>query len=505
MSLRLQRFCACVLRLFLAKPNNRSRSMDTKTDITSLQHFIAGQWVDAEGGGTFDVLNPLDDSLYCLAAKGTGGDIRKAVAAAKAAFPAFKETTPSERERWLLRVAEIMEQRKDDLVNCLIDEIGSPFSKAMFEFTKGLTMVRAAAGMCRNMRGETIPSDRPGTVSMSIREPLGVVAVITPFNVPLIKTTRLVANALACGNTVVHLTSEMAPHLSVIFAEIVAEAGCPEGTYNVVSGFGAEIGDDLTGHTDVDFVTFTGSSVVGQHINEICAKNKTPNTLELGGKSPTLVMADADLEAAMPLVARSIFMFGGQACIGSSRFYVERPIYDEFVKRFSMIAGKVGMGDLRDPNTVIAPIISDRQRQRVKDHIADAVAKGATIAAGGEWEGNRCQPTLLTGVSDDMTVCKAETFGPVTSIYPIDSYEEGLEKANDTEYGLSSAIFTKNIDRAFHFAKNIEAGMCHINGPTIHDEAHVPFGGNGESGVGREGTDADMEAMTELKWVTIQL
>jgi acyl-CoA reductase-like NAD-dependent aldehyde dehydrogenase len=297
----------------------------------------------------------------------------------------------------------------------------------------------------------------------------------------------------------------MAPHLSVIFAEIVAEAGCPEGTYNVVSGFGAEIGDDLTGHTDVDFVSFTGSSVVGQHINEICAKNKTPNTLELGGKSPTLVMADADLEAAMPLVARSIFMFGGQACIGSSRFYVERPIYDEFVKRFSMIAGKVGMGDLRDPNTVIAPIISDRQRQRVKDHIADAVAKGATIAAGGEWEGNRCQPTLLTGVSDDMTVCKAETFGPVTSIYPIDSYEEGLEKANDTEYGLSSAIFTKNIDRAFHFAKNIEAGMCHINGPTIHDEAHVPFGGNGESGVGREGTDADMEAMTELKWVTIQL
>jgi acyl-CoA reductase-like NAD-dependent aldehyde dehydrogenase len=154
---------------------------------------------------------------------------------------------------------------------------------------------------------------------------------------------------------------------------------------------------------------------------------------------------------------------------------------------------------------VIAPIISDRQRQRVKDHIADAVAKGATLAAGGEWEGNRCQPTLLTDVSEEMILCRSETFGPVTSIYPIDSYEEGLEKANDTEYGLSSAIFTKDIDKAFHFARNIGAGMCHINGPTIHDEAHVPFGGNGESGVGREGTDADMEAMTELKWVTVQL
>ena len=478
--------------------------MDKKTDMTTLQHFIAGEWVDAEGGNVFDVLNPLDDSLYAQAAEGTGADMRKAVAAAKAAFPAYKETTPTERERWLLRIAEIMEERKDDLVNCLIDEIGSPIQKAMFEFTKGLTMVRAAAGLCRQVRGETIPSDAPGKFSMSIREPLGVVAVITPFNVPLIKTTRLVANALAVGNTVVHLPSEMAPHLSLIFAEIVAQAGFPAGSYNVVTGFGADIGDDLTSHTDVDFVTFTGSTVVGQHINEICAKNKTPNTLELGGKSPTVILADADLDKVMPLAARSIFMFAGQACIGSSRFYVERPLYEEFVKRFSGLLGKIGMGDLRDPNTVIAPAISPRQRDRIRSHIEDARSKGATVI-GGEWEGNRCQPTLLTDVTEDMTVCRTETFGPVTSIYPIDSYEEGLERANDTEYGLSSAIFTNDINKAMHFAKNIDAGMCHINGPTIHDEAHVPFGGNGESGVGREGTDADMEAMTELKWVTVQL
>ncbi len=478
--------------------------MDGGTHIRSLKHFIAGKWVSATSGATFEVLNPLDDSPYAYAAKGSGDDVRQAVAAAKAAFTSFKETTPTERERWLLRVAEIMEVRQKDLVDCLIDEIGSPVQKAMFEFTKGLTMIRAAAGMCRNVRGETIPSDRPGTFSMSIREPLGVVAVITPFNVPLIKTTRLVANALAVGNTVVHLPSEMAPHLSLIFAEIVAEAGIPEGVYNVVTGMGAEIGDDLTSHKDIDFVTFTGSTIVGQHINEICAKNKTPNTLELGGKSPTIVLADADLDKVMPLAARSVFMFAGQACIASSRFYVERPLYDEFVKQFSFIIGKLGMGDLRDPNTVIAPAISPRQRERIKSHIDDARAKGANVI-GGEWEGNRCQPTLLTDVSEDMAVCRTETFGPVTAIYPIDSYEEGLEKANDTEYGLSSAIFTKDIDKAFHFARNSNAGMCHINGPTIHDEAHVPFGGNGESGVGREGTDADMEAMTELKWVTVQL
>ncbi len=479
--------------------------MNKRTRKNPLQHFIGGAWIDSESGETFEDYNPIDDSLYARVAKGTGLDMHNAIYAAKTAFTAYRQTTPTQRERWLLRVAEIMEEQQSKLVDCLIDEIGSPIQKAMFEFTKGLTMIRAAAGMCRNVRGETIPSDAPGKFSMSVREPLGIVAVITPFNVPLIKTTRLVANALALGNTVVHLPSEMAPHLTVLFAEIIAEAGFPDGAYNVVTGYGAEIGDDLTSHEDVNFVTFTGSSVVGQHIIEVCAKNKTPNTLELGGKSPTLILADANLDEVMPLAARSVFMFAGQACIASSRFYVERPLYDEFVKRFAMIVSKLGMGDLRDPNTVIAPVISSRQRERIKNHIEDAKAKGATVVAGGGWDGNRCQPTLLTDVTEQMTVCRTETFGPVTSIYPVESYEEGLERANDTEYGLSSAIFTKDIDKAFHFARNIGAGMCHINGPTIHDEAHVPFGGNGESGVGREGTDADMEAMTELKWITVQL
>ena len=238
--------------------------MVDRTNNKSLKHFIAGQWIDAACDATFEVLNPLDYSLYAYAAKGTGDDIINAVAAAKAAFTSYKETTPTERERWLLRVAEIMEERQKDLVDCLIDEIGSPVQKAMFEFTKGLTMVRAAAGLCRNVRGETIPSDRASTFSMSIREPLGVVAVITPFNVPLIKTTRLVANALAVGNTVVHLHSEMAPHLSLIFAEIVAEAGIPDGVYNVVTGMGAEIEASQSLNLPVRFVVVAEKKRVAQ-------------------------------------------------------------------------------------------------------------------------------------------------------------------------------------------------------------------------------------------------
>ncbi len=467
--------------------------------------WIGGEWRPSSSGETFDVLNPLDDSLYGKAAKGTNEDMAAAVLAAKAAFGTYRKTLPKDREAWLIAAGEIMIRRKNDLLDCLVDEVGAPITKAMFEFTKGVSMVRAAAGLARQVRGETIPSDAPGKLSMSIREPRGVVAVITPFNVPLIKTARLTANALAVGNTVVQLPSELSPRLSILIAEIYHEAGIPAGAFNVVTGFGYEIGDQLTGHPDVDFVTFTGSTVVGQHILEVCAKNKTPNTLELGGKSPTVILADADLEKVMPLALRSIFMNAGQACIGSSRFYVERPLFDEFCKQFAGAAASMAGGDLRDPKTIIAPIISERQRDRVKSHISDAVSKGATVLTGGKWSGNQCEPTVLTGVTEEMMVCKEETFGPVTAIYPIDSYEEGLEKANDTVYGLSSAIFTKDINKAFHFAENINAGMCHINGPTIHDEPHVPFGGNGESGVGREGTDADLEAMTELKWVTVQL
>ncbi len=469
------------------------------------QLFIDGNWRDASSGETFEVLNPLDDSIYAKSAKGTTDDMSAAVVAAKRAFSSYRETLPKDREAWLIRAADIMARRRSEIIDCLIDEIGSTLSKANFEFEKGVSMVRAAAGLARQVRGETLPSDAPGKFSMSLRTPRGVVACITPFNVPFIKATRLTANALAVGNTVVLLPSEMAPHLSIIVAEIYAEAGIPAGAFNVVTGIGYEIGDTLVGHEEVNFVTFTGSSVVGQHINEICAKNKTPVTLELGGKSPTVVLKDADLKSVIPLAVRSIFMNSGQACIGSSRFYVERALYDDFCTSFAEAAGNLGMEDLRDPKTVIGPIISDRQRKRVADHIEDAVNKGATLLAGGKWSGNRCQATVLTNVTEDMVVCKEETFGPVTSIYPIDSYEEGLKKANDTPYGLSSAIFTKDINKAFHFAQNIDAGMCHINGPTVHDEPHVPFGGTGESGVGREGTDADLEAMTELKWVTVQL
>ena len=385
----------------------------------------------------------------------------------------------------------------------MIDEIGSPLKKAEFEYGKALSMLRAASGMARQAKGEVIPSDHAGRLSISIRKPVGVVAAITPFNVPLIKGVRLTANPLALGNTVVLLPSEEAPAIAMMLADLYAEAGIPAGAFNVVTGFGHEIGDALTSHPDVSMVTFTGSSRVGAHIQRICSDGNKRVTLELGGKSPMVVLADADLGKAVPAAIHGIFTFQGQVCMGNSRVYVERPVFDTFLASFAAATKKLGMGDLRSPQTVLGPIISERQRERVRQHIADALAKGATLVAGGKWEGNRCQPTILTGVTEAMTYCREETFGPVVSVYPVDSYEEALRCANDTNYGLSSAIFTRDLERAMHFAQNVGAAMCHINASALQDEPHVPFGGNGASGAGREGTHADIEAMTELKWVTI--
>ncbi|MBL8550561.1 MAG: aldehyde dehydrogenase family protein [Hyphomonadaceae bacterium] len=473
--------------------------------MEAMKLWIGGAWREAAGRETFEDLNPLDDRRYAVAARGTAEDVDSAVHAARESFKTYGRSTPKDREAWLLKTADILAQRRQEIVDCLIDEIGSPIGKANFEFEKGLTMMRAAAGLTRQVRGETFQSDAPGTWSMSIRSPLGVVACITPFNVPFIKTSRMTGNALATGNTVVLLASEFAPRLAALVTEAYAEAGLPAGALNLVTGFGHEIGDRLTSHRDVDFVTFTGSSVVGQHIAEICARNRTPLTLELGGKSPTLILRDADLAAAVPMAVRSMFLYSGQACIASSRFYVEKPLYDAFTETFAAAAGRLGMGDLRDPSTVIGPIISVRQRDRVKAHISDAVSKGATLLAGGDWDGNRCRPTVLCGVKTSMAVCKEETFGPVTSLYPVDSFEEGLSLANDTRYGLSSAIYTKDLSKALRYAEEIGAGMCHVNGPTIQDEPHIPFGGKGDSGFGREGTDADLQAMTTLKWVTVHV
>ena len=471
---------------------------------TALGHWIDNKSVPASDGGTMAVLNPLDDSHFMTVADGTPEDIDQAVKSAHARFLEYRNSSTNDRETWLCNAAALLEARSDEYVDLLIDEGGSSKKKAQFETSKAISFLRGAVGIVRQMSGKTLPTDYPGRMSMTVRYPRGVVAAITPFNVPLIKATRLCANALATGSTVVLLPSEEHPVISLKFAALMAEAGFPAGALNVVAGNGYRIGDSLTAHPLVKTVSFTGSTVVGKHIQALCASQNKHVTLELGGKSPLVIMDDADLREAVQGAIRGIFMHQGQACVGSSRIYVHKAIYQPFVDQFVAIVGKLGMGDLRDESTIIGPIISEKQRSRVKSHIEDARSKGATVATGGTWSGNRCAPTVLLGVDESMDVCKQETFGPVASVYQFDDYEEALALANDSIYGLSGAIYTQDLRTAMDYVQRLESGMVHVNGPSISDEAHVPFGGLGDSGFGREGTEEDMNAFTEMKWITIK-
>lgn len=474
--------------------------MTTKHEL-----WINGEHTKPESGKYFDVLNPLDDSVYCQAAESNDADINKAVEAAHNCFKTYSKTLAKDIEAMLCKAADLMERDRAEFADILIDEIGSPMNKANFEIQYAITHLRAAAGVARRITGQTMPSDTPGRMSMSVRKPLGVVAAITPFNVPLIKAAKLVASPLATGNTVVLLPSEEAPTLSFRFAQLLQEAGFPAGSVNVVSGFGVDVGDTLNSHPLVKTVMFTGSSRVGKHIGEICGRSMKHAVLELGGKSPLVILKDADLELAVRTAIFGMFLYQGQACMASSRIIVEEGIYDQFIAAYKAAASQLSMGDLRDMSTILGPIISQRQRDRVRRHIDNAVSNGATIETGGNWNNHVCEPTILTGITKGMDVCYEETFGPVTSVYSVKDYDAALEMANDTPYGLSSAIITNDLNKAMDFAENIDAGMVHINAPTLYDEPHVPFGGTGDSGFGREGIEVDVDAMTEWKWITIQL
>lgn len=465
--------------------------------------WIGGEHVAPSSGRYFEDLNPDDDSVYSSVAQASAGDMDRAVRVAQAAFLANQHWLAADRERWLSKAAELVERDRQEFVDILVDEVGSPVFKAEFEVGYCIGALRAAAGVPRTLRGEVIPSDMPDTFSMAVREPVGVVAGISPFNVPLLKVTKQGAMPIATGNATVHLPSEFAPQVALRFAQTLHEAGVPAGLFNVVTGDPFVVGDVLTSHPLVKGITFCGSPRIGKHVAELAAKDLKPVTLELGGKSPLLVLPDADIDAAVKAAYFSIFFFQGQACMGASRIFVHRAVADEFTRKFMAAATDAKMGSLRDGETSIGPIISPRQRERVKRHIDDARARGAEILTGGDWIGNRCRPTILRNVAEGMLVCREETFGPVTSLYVFDELEQAMRQANDTEYGLSFSIFTRDIETALRLARQANAGMVHINRATIQDEPHVPFGGRGISGFGREGTQFDLDIMTEWKWITI--
>ena len=467
--------------------------------------WIGGKEYKPSSGEYFDDLNPSNADLIARVAKGNMADVNAAVADAKNTFEQFKDSEVRTREKILCDAASIVERDRDVYMDLLINEVGSPQMKAAFEVEYCINAFRAAAGVPRRLVGQTMPLDRPGAFGMSVREPVGVIGCITPFNVPLLKNVKQIAMVIATGNTAVLMPSEFATQVTVQFAKTLHEAGLPGGVFNYVTGDPAEIGDFLTSHNDIAAINFCGSPRIGQHVANIAAKSLKPVTLELGGKNPLIILDDADLNKALEAAMLGIFFFQGQACMASSRIIVQSEIAKQFIPAFVEIAKGVKVGDLSDPETAIGPIISSRQADRVKSHVADALEKGATLLHGGKWLGNCCPPTILSDVTSEMVVFGEETFGPVTSIYTVDDLEQAMQLANDTSYGLSCAIFTSDISSAMKAAAKSDAGMVHINAMSIQDEPHIPFGGNGTSGLGREGTDADLDIMTRWKWITIQV
>ena len=467
--------------------------------------FIGGEWVPSIAGTIADNIDPATGNAFARVHQAGLEDLEKAVAAAHLAAKDWGNSLANQREAILIKAADVLAGRIPEIAEVLRYESGSTFGKSMFEVSFCVNLLRSAAGECRRIFGETMPADSPGLFSMSVRRPLGVIAGIAPYNFPFLLAFKKVAMALASGNSFVLKPAGYTPISGLMIAEVMEAAGLPKGVLNVIPGPGGKLGDALIADPRVKMVTFTGSTEVGRHIGELAARHFKKCTLEMGGKSPMIVLKDADIAYAVDAACFGIFLHQGQVCMVNSRLIVEEPVFDAFCTAFAAKVKTLKMGDPHHPHTVIGPLINRGQCAVVQKHVDDAVAKGARLLNGGKSDGAFYEPTVLAGVTGDMVVYREETFGPLVSIIRARDSEEALEIANDSNYGLSAAVITNDLQKAMDLALRLESGAVHLNDCSIYDEPHVPFGGVKESGMGREGGRWSMEEMTETKWITIQL
>lgn len=467
--------------------------------------YIDGKAIEVSASAMADVLNPANQKPFARIFMAQEQHMRGAIDAAHTARTSWGNSPAALREKILHRAADELEAATSDIVDLLIGEGGSTFGKAHFEVPFAANMLRSIAGEARRVQGDVFPSDVSGLLSLAIRRPLGVVAGISPFNFPVVLALKKVAFALATGNTFVLKPSEETSLVGLKLAEIFERAGLPPGVLNVVPGDGPTLARVLFDDARVKLISFTGSTAVGRHIAVECAKKGKRVILEMGGKSPLIVLKDADVDYAVDTACFGIFIHQGQICMAGSRIIVEAPIYETFLQRFAAKAKTLQVGDPRDPHTVIGPLIRSSQCQMIDRKIKEAVASGARVLTGGTYEGNFYQPTVVADVAPNMAAFQDELFGPVAAVSRADNADHALALANNSSYGLSSAVLTNNLQLAMRFALELEAGMVHLNGPTVHDEPTVPFGGVKDSGSGREGGRWSVEEMTEVKWVTIQM
>jgi len=475
--------------------------------MTDVQLLIGDRDTAATGAATFVRNNPVSGEVATRAANASADDAILAAEAAAEAFPGWAALGPHERRKKLLAAADALEKHTPDFISAMMNEIGATAPWAGFNVYLAAQMLREAAAMTTQVSGEVIPSEIPGSLAFSIRPPVGVVLGIAPWNAPVILGVRAIAVPLACGNTVILKASEICPATHRLIGTALREAGLDHGVVNVLTHDAASastIVETLIAHRAVRRINFTGSTRVGKILAVSAAKHLKPILLELGGKAPLIILDDADLDAAVNAAAFGAFANQGQICMSTERIIVDEKVAEAFAQKFVVKVKALPTGDPRTGDVVFGAVVGMPTVERVHNLVKDAVAKGAKVLLTGENQGTIMPATIVDHVTPDMQLFREESFGPSVSITRFKTVEEAIQLANDTEYGLSAAVFGRDIARAVEVARRIDSGMCHVNGPTVHDEAQMPFGGVKASGYGRFGGKAAVNEFTELRWITIQ-
>lgn len=469
--------------------------------------LIHGQSVDAHNHQTFERVSPIDGKAVSVVAAASVEDVDAAIESAHQGFKLWSALSPTERRKRLLRAADLMDQKTQDFIDVAVVEIGSSPIWYGFNVHLAANMLREAAAMTTQIDGSVIPSDVPGSLAMGIRVPCGVIVGMAPWNAPIILAVRALAMPLACGNSVVLKASESCPATQRLIGEVLHEAGIGEGVVNVITHRAEDapqIVERLISHPLTKRINFTGSTRVGKIIAETAAKYLKPVLLELGGKAPVIILDDADIEEVVNAVAFGAFFNQGQICMSTERVLVDEKIADSFIEKLIIKAKSLKAGNPTTAGNLLGTMESIKSANHLKTLLEDAQSHGASLPLGINIVDAVVQPSIVVDVTPEMRLYAEESFGPVCTIQRFRSEEEAVKLANDSEYGLSSAVFSQNIAKAFSIAKQIDSGICHINGATVHDEAQMPFGGVKDSGYGRFGSKASIPEFTELRWITVQ-
>jgi alpha-ketoglutaric semialdehyde dehydrogenase len=484
--------------------------MATAVTTTTYKNYIGGEWVSAASGQVLENRNPAntDDLVGIFPASGEE-DVKRAVEAAKAAFDQWRLTPAPKRAEILYRAAEVLVQRKEDIARDMTREMGKVLAETRGDVQEAIDMIYLMAGEGRRLFGQTTPSELPNKFAMSVRSPIGVCGLITPWNFPIAIPSWKMAPALVCGNTIVIKPAEDTPLSTYYLVQILEEAGLPAGVVNIVCGMGPDAGAPLVNHPDVKLVSFTGSTDTGRIVNQACAPAFKHVHLEMGGKNIIMVMDDANIDLAVDGAIWGGFGTTGQRCTAASRIAVHKKVYGEFTEKLVARAKKLRVGNGLDADVDMGPVINETQLQTVMKYVEIGKQEGAKLATGGHRldkgahaKGWFHEPTVFTDCNSEMRICQEEIFGPVVAVMPIGSLGEALEVANGVKYGLSASIYTRNINDAFRAQRDLETGIVYVNAPTIGAETHLPFGGTKQTGNGhRESGLAAIDFYSEWKTV----